>query len=331
MKVSILVFEDSTALACVVPMEMLCKANEVHAMFQGGGPPAFDVELVTPGPNPVITAHGFPVTCHRTISEVTKTDLVVIPALDWDILPHLGLAKSAIPWIQAMYAGGADLVSVCTGAFVLAEAGLLDGRTATTHWFAMDEFRARYPKVQVLPERIIVDEGRICTSGGATAVLNLMAYLVEKFCGRQTAAFCSRLFLIDPDKAGQGAYAIFSAQKDHRDETILRAQAIIEEKAGTTLTVEDVARAVSTTGRTFVRRFKSATGNTPIAYIQRVRVEAAKRALEATSEPVDAIARRVGYDDLGAFRRIFVRYVGLNPREYRLKYRRPSEAAPAGK
>jgi transcriptional regulator GlxA family with amidase domain len=304
-------------------MEILSTAGRMHAQLSGNGGREgfFRVRLVSAGANPVVSANRFPVHCHATIAQVKKTDLVIVPAMDGDVLAQLEGNKACVPWVRRMYDGGADVASICTGAFVLAEAGLLEGRRATTHWIAQDLFRSRYPGVRVIPEQIVVDNGRVCTSGGATSFLTLTVYLVEKYCGGETARYVAKVFLIDINKGPQTAYAMFSTQKNHADSGILDAQAILERPDAWTLSVAELAERVAMSRRNFIRRFKSATGNTPIEYIQRVRIEAAKHALEAGSEPVDAIAGRIGYEDAGSFRGIFKRLTGVSPTEYRKRYR----------
>ena len=204
---------------------------------------------------------------------------------------------------------------------MLAEAGLLDGKTATTHWAAQDLFRRRYPRVRILPEQIVVDHGRICTSGGATSFLTLTAYLVEKYRGPEAARAMAKIFLIDINKGPQTAYAIFSTQKNHEDRPILEAQEMIERHGSRVHSVAELAVRVNMSTRNFIRRFKTATGNTPIEYIQRVRVESAKHALESGSEPVDSVASRIGYEDVGSFRTVFKRVTGVSPTEYRKRSR----------
>ena len=202
---------------------------------------------------------------------------------------------------------------------MLAEAGLLDGRTATTHWAFQALLRQRYPRVRLAPQAILVDQGRIVTAGGATSFVNLALFLVERLLGQDVAWASSRMFLVDPNKSPQGAYAAFSTQKDHDDEPILHAQEIIEKEISNAPAIDELAHRVSLSRRTFVRRFHLATGNAPRDYIQRVRVEAAKRALER-GDLVGSVAGHVGYDDAVAFRKLFVRLAGLTPAEYRSRY-----------
>ena len=319
--VSVLVFDECTSLAPIGAMEILMTAGRMHAAGTGSKEPFFNVRLVSLGDNPVISANGFPVQCHATISSVQRTDLVIIPALDGDVLSQLTANVACVPWVRRMHDGGADVASICTGAFVLAEAGLLDGRTATTHWIAQDLFRRRYPSVRLAADQIVVDHGRICTSGGATSFLTLTVYLVEKYCGPETGHAVAKVFLIDINKGPQTAYAIFSSQKNHGDDAVRAAQDLIEADVSRAVSVSELAKRVAMSKRNFIRRFKGATGNTPLEYMQRVRIEAAKQALEKGGESVDAIAGRTGYEDPGSFRAIFKRVTGVSPMEYRKRYR----------
>jgi transcriptional regulator GlxA family with amidase domain len=302
-------------------MEILNTAGRLHAAATGASEPFFRVQLVSLGANPVITANGFPVQCHTTMASVQSTGLVIVPAFDGDVESQLAANAACVPWVRSMFEHGADVASICTGAFVLAEAGLLEGKTATTHWIAQDAFRRRYPGVRLAPDQIVVDHGRVCTSGGATSFLTLTAYLVEKYCGMETAHIVAKLFLIDINKGPQTAYAIFSSQKNHGDEAVRQAQELMEAAETGGLSVAELARRVAMSKRNFIRRFKGATGNTPLEYMQRVRIETAKHALEKGGESVDQIASRSGYEDPGSFRAIFKRVTGVSPIEYRKRYR----------
>jgi transcriptional regulator GlxA family with amidase domain len=319
--VAILAMEGCTPLAAIAPLEVLAQAGAIHAAAAGSGEPFFRARLISVSPNPVCEIRGYSVRCHAAMETVERADLVIVPAFDGDVLTQLEANRACIRWVRRMYDGGADVASICTGAFVLAEAGLLDGKSATTHWNAQELFARRYPSVAVKPEPIVVDHGRVCTSGGATSFLTLTVYLVEKYCGGETARLTAKVFLIDINKGPQTAYAIFSAQKGHSDAPILETQGMIERDPGKEWPVPELARAAAMSTRNFIRRFKAATGNTPSEYVQRVRVEAAKHALEAGREGVDEIAERAGYGDAGSFRKIFKRITGVTPTEYRKRYR----------
>lgn len=322
MRVDVLVLRGCTALPAVGVYDLLHKAGRLPAGPEAPEPaPRMDLRLVSCDDDlQARAANGLTIPCHAHLDEVWESDLVVVPAFDGDVLAQLQDNRAVVPWLVRAYERGADLASVCTGAFALAEAGLLDGRAATTHWAAQDLFRSRYPRVDLRVQEIIVDEGRLCTCGGATSFLNLVVYLVDKHLGPEAAFLAGRMFLIDPKVSPQGAYAVFHAQKGHGDGAILRAQSMIEERYRRPLTVDDLARHAVLSRRTLIRRFKRATGNTPIEYIQRVRVEAAKRSLSTGRQPLTEVAWSVGYRDPAAFRRTFVRFAGLSPSEYRRRY-----------
>jgi transcriptional regulator GlxA family with amidase domain len=271
-------------------------------------------------------AGGVRLICDKTLRTAGKCDIAIVGALDPDVVESLALNKAAVEWVRRVYEEGGDVASACTGSFVLAEAGLLDKRVATTHWAFQDQFIARYPSVRMMPAAVIVDQGRIVTAGGATAFVNLVLLLVERLLGQDVAWAASKMFLIDPNKSPQSAYAAFSTQKDHGDPPILRAQELIEAEVKKGPSVEELAKRVALSRRTFVRRFQSATGNTPRDYIHRVRIEVAKRALER-GDAVMSVAMSIGYDDAVAFRKIFVRLTGLTPADYRARY--GPRAAPA--
>jgi len=322
MDVCVLMFKGCTSLSSIGPLDILWTAGRMPG--SGGvaeAEPFFNVRLVSASTNPLMSPTGIPIHCHATMKEIRRADLVIVPAFDGDVLSQLEANGAAAPWVWAMHDGGADIASICTGAFVLAEAGLLDGKTATTHWAAQDLFRQRYPRIRVLSEQIVVDHGRVCTSGGATSFLTLVAYLVEKYRGPEAARQVAKIFLIDINKGPQTAYAIFSTQKNHTDRPILEAQEMVEHQGSRDMSVADLAGRVNMSTRNFIRRFKAATGNTPIEYIQRVRMENAKHALESGSEPVDLVANRIGYEDVGAFRSVFKRVTGVSPTEYRRRSR----------
>jgi transcriptional regulator GlxA family with amidase domain len=321
MDVCVLAFKGCTSLSSIGPLDLLWTAARMGDDEASGAAPFFNVRLISAATNPLISPNGLPIHCHAALDEVERADLVIVPAFDGDVLRQLEDNRDAVRWVAALHAQGADVASICTGAFVLAEAGLLDGTSATTHWIAQDLFRQRYPRVTMMPEQIIVDHGRICTSGGATSFLTLTAYLVEKYRGPEAARLLAKIFLIDLNKGPQTAYAIFRTQKAHGDRSILEAQEMIERQGLKDLSVVDLASRVNMSSRNFIRRFKAATGNTPIEYMQRVRIEAAKHALESGDEPVDAVASTIGYEDVGSFRAVFKRVTGVTPAEYRRRYR----------
>lgn len=321
-RVQVLALRDCTPLVPVGVADLLRKAADLAATLPGRNDlPAPQVALVAVARKPLVRcAGGLELRCSAALTDVDPGDLVVVPALDPDVLVHLDENRLAVPFLKRAFRRGADLASVCTGAFMLAEAGLLDGRSATTHWAFQELFAARYPRVRLAPQAVIVDSGRLMTSGGATSFLNLALLLTERLLGVEVARAASKMFLVDVNKAPQGAYAMFSTQKTHADEPILRAQALIEESLSEGVSVHELAQATAMSTRTFVRRFRHATGNSPREYIQRVRVEAARRELESNHDAITSVATRVGYTDPVAFRKLFVRITGLTPADYRARY-----------
>src|SRR5690606_38664382 len=219
---------------------------------------------------------------------------------------------------------GASLASLCIGAFLLAETGLLNGRKCSTHWAYISEFKERYPQVEVEDGAIITEHDNIFSSGGASSLWNLILYLVEKFADRETAVMISKYFALDMGRESQFQFAIFKGQRNHRDDDIQKVQDYIETYYAHKISVETLATLIHTGRRTFERRFKDATHNTPIEYIQRVRIEAAKKFFEASRRNVSEIMYDVGYTDTKAFRDTFKKITGLTPIEYRNKFARLS-------
>jgi transcriptional regulator GlxA family with amidase domain len=324
MHVAVLLLDNAISMPAVGAADILRKTAALHEHLTGGrSRRSLTVELVGESSRQVTGMAGLRVLAECKRDELRRADLILVPAIDdVDVVGSIERHRRTIDWLRRRYRTGADLASMCTGAFLLAETGLLAGRRATTHWAFHDLFRQRYRDVELLGQESIVDEGRLMTGGGATTFLSLVMYVVEKHLGAETARFASRMFLIDQNRPAQSAFAIFSPQKQHEDAAILRAQRLMEAKVGEALAIPDVARAVALSPRTFVRRFKAATGNTPIEYLQRTRVEAAKRRLESAARTVDEIALEVGYEDAASFRRIFTRHVGLAPLSYRKRYGR---------
>ena len=262
----------------------------------------------------------FTVKPHTHVSSITKTDLVIIPSLNHNYQKAIKGNQVLIDWIEKQYRNGAEIASICTGAFLLASSGLLDGKTCSTHWSAAENLKIMFPKVNVQTDKLITDENGIYTNGGAYSFLNLLIYLVEKYYNRQTAIFCSKVFQIDMDRTSQSPFFIFQAQKNHTDELISRAQTYIEENLGEKISFEKLALKLATSRRNFDRRFIKATGNTPVEYLQRVKVEAAKKELEKDRKSIFEIMYEVGYSDDKAFREVFKKVTGLSPLDYRNKY-----------
>jgi transcriptional regulator GlxA family with amidase domain len=262
----------------------------------------------------------FTVKPHTSISAIAKTNLIIIPSLNHNYEKAVKGNKAVIDWVEKQYRAGAEVASICTGAFILASSGLLDGKSCSTHWAAADNFRMMFPKVNLREDKLITDENGIYTNGGAYSFLNLMIYLVEKYYDRQTAIFCSKVFQIEIDRQSQSAFTIFTGQKVHGDDMVKKAQAYIESKLQEKISVEQLSSRFAVGRRNFDRRFIKATGNTPVEYSQRVKIESAKKAFESTRKTINEVMYDVGYSDVKAFREVFRKITGMSPLEYRAKY-----------
>lgn len=262
----------------------------------------------------------FVVKPHTHIGNIAKTDLVIIPSLNHNYENAIKGNQPLVEWITEQYKAGAEIASVCTGAFLLASTGLLDGKTCSTHWIVADNFRLMFPKVHLQTDKLITNENGIYTNGGAFSFLNLMIYLVEKYYDRQTAVFCSKVFQIEMDRQSQSGFVIFKGQKFHGDEMVMEAQSYIESHATDKISFEKLSAKFAVGRRHFDRRFIKATGNTPLEYLQRVKIESAKRAFESTRKTINEVMYEVGYSDIKAFREVFRKITGMSPLEYRAKY-----------
>ncbi len=259
----------------------------------------------------------------RTINEIERTDLIIVPGITGDIEKQIELNHSFVDWIKMQrIQNNVEIASLCRGAFLLAETGLLHGKSCATHWLTHDKFREMYPKVNLLPDKIISEDNGIYSSGGAYSFLNLLLHLIEKFYGRETSIWCSKVSEIEFDRIDQNQFVIFNGQKEHSDLEVVKIQDFIEKYYSEKLSVEGLAEKVAISSRNFVRRFKKATNNTPIEYIQRVRIEAAKKKLESSTLNVHQVMYASGYNDDKTFRNLFKRFTGLTPLEYRNKYNR---------
>lgn len=254
-----------------------------------------------------------------TIYEIKRPDILVIPGFDRDIATILSDTEM-ITKIRDFYNEGTDIATVCTGSFILAATGLLDNKTATTHWVYSREFANRFPKTELAVDRMLIDHDRICMSGGASSFQNLMIYLIEKYISKELAIFMAKILLIDNDRFLQSPYTIFNGQKTHGDKPVLLAQQTIEKRVSEFISIDELAEITNMSKRNFLRRFKQATGDTPFVYMQRTKIEAAKTLMEDSHNQLIEIAMQTGYDDFSSFRKTFKKHTGLNPQEYRKKY-----------
>ncbi len=300
--------------------QLLTQVNQFFLSM--GKEPVFKVELVGLAKATPVSGGAFTANTDVLFSDVKKTDLIIIPALDGEITAAIEINKDFIPWIIEQYKNGAEVASLCMGAFLLASTGLLKGKSCATHWMAANQFRAMFPDVNLVTEKIITDEQGLYSSGGAFSYLNLILYLIEKFAGRDMAILSSKVFAIEMERTNQSSFIIFQGQKDHSDDPIKKAQEFIEKNYQDKISVEQLASMFALGRRNLERRFKKATANTVAEYIQRVKIEAAKVSLETSRDNVNEVMYNVGYTDNKAFRTTFKRITGLSPIDYRNKYQR---------
>ncbi|MGE9311511.1 GlxA family transcriptional regulator [Niabella sp. CJ426] len=295
--------------------------NTVNEFLQvSGNGPLFDIKLVGARKQVQFSGNQFSVTVDQLLEETGVADLVIAPALFGDMEKAVAANTTMIKWLNWQYQEGAEIASLCVGAFLLASAGLLNGKKCSTHWGYMNAFREMFPEVILQDGSIVTEQNRIYTSGGATSYWNLLLHLVEKYTDRQTAILVSKYFAIDIDRSSQSAFAMFTAQKNHNDEEVKKAQDYIEKNIEERLTIDDIAAVVALGRRSLERRFKQATNNSVLEYIQRVKVEAAKKSFESSRKNINEVMYDVGYTDTKAFRTTFKKITGLTPIEYKNKY-----------
>lgn len=289
--------------------------------------PMFKVQLVGLTTEVRLNQGLFSIHPDILIDDVKKTDLIIIPALSGDLKATLQRNHRFIPWIVDQYHDGAEVASLCIGSFMLAATGLLDGKECSSHWASANEFRAMFPEVDLIDGRIITEEQGLYSSGGATSYWNLLLHIVEKYTDRELTIRIAKLFALEIDRKTQSPFVMFNGQKRHEDEPIKKAQEFIECNLTERISVDDLASKFAIGRRHFDRRFKKATNNTPAEYIQRVKIEAAKKWLENSHKNVNEVMYEVGYNDTKSFRTVFKKITGLSPIDYRNKYNKEAVVA----
>ncbi|TGD56703.1 GlxA family transcriptional regulator [Flavobacterium humi] len=316
--VAILVPENAVMQAIADPQYCFTAVNQFLAV--SGRKPLFNVQLVGLKDEVRLNDGKYSVRPDLLLDQADATDLIFIPALFGDMAQAVNANTGFVPWIVNQYQKGTEVASLCVGAFLLASTGLLNGKKCSTHWGFTNEFREMFPEVIVQDGSIVTEESRIYSSGGANSYWNLLLHLVEKYTDRETAILASKYFAIDIDRNSQSAFAMFKGQKEHQDEAVKKIQEHIENNIEEKMTVEELAEIAAVGRRSFERRFKLATNNSILEYIQRVKVEAAKRSFETSRKNINEVMFDVGYTDTKAFRTTFKKITGLTPIEYRNKY-----------
>ena len=313
MKITLLLTQYYRPLSVAALLDFFESVNSFY--LQERGKEFFHITLASPEKGFVIENYS-----PLPLSVDTKPNLILIPAFRSGNLPlYLKSNYMLIPWLNEQYQKKVEIASFCTGAYMLAASGLLNGKKATTHVNATDEFKKQFPEVLLVKDEVVTDDNGIYTSGGATSSFHLMLYLLEKYCGREMAIKASKFFAIEPDRKKQSHFATFTPVR-HNDKVIAQAQDQMEKLYSEIGTLDGLIKELPVSKRNFIRRFKLATGNTPLEYLQNIRVEASKSLLEDTGLSIAEVMYNVGYSDTKAFRKLFKRIVGLTPRDYRDKF-----------
>jgi len=316
--VSILSLYDATLTSIDSSYQLFTRVNDF--MRYQGKPPFYEVEIVGVSKSVEFGNGLYTIRADKTIDEVKKTDVIVIPLLCGDFVKAIAKNEGYTGWLLSRYRNGAEIVCLCVGSFYLASTGLLNNGKCAVHWAAKNDFKAMFPAVKVIDDSIITDEKGVYTCGGGYSYLNLLLYILEKHLGKDISILASKMFEIDIERKSQNPFVIFMGQKRHGDELVLESQEYIENNPGMVFSVDEVCGRFSIGRRTFERRFKKSTGNSIAEYIQRVKVEFAKKHLEAGKKTVNEIIYETGYNDIDAFRKVFRKFTDLSPIDYRRKY-----------
>ena len=324
-KISFWVGEGALFSSVAILMDAFSIANLWHRYFTGNQQDTlFHMELLTIDGAPVEAYGGLPVMPHGAVQDAPGTDcLVVSPCLP-NITPLPGNLAALAKWIGMLRRRKTPIATSCTGTFLLAEMGLLDGKTATTNWQYARMFQKRYPKVNLRPQHMMTEDDGILCTGAATAVYHLALYLIRLFGSGEIAGATSKALLVDPNRKSQIPYILSNPLKNHGDAQVLMAQQLMEENYAAIDTIDTIAKKVGISPRHFKRRFKSATGELPHKYLQRVRIDAAKMKLETTRDTIEEITWAVGYSDVSSFCRLFKQYTEIPPGTYRDKFFLPA-------
>jgi transcriptional regulator GlxA family with amidase domain len=317
-KVSILALKNANYASVLDARSVFEKVNALYQ--EQYGREYFVVQVIAEKPELVLERGLLTIRPDATIADHVDADLIIIPSLRGDLLSSNHLNRYFVDWIIKKYRQNCEIASLCTGAFMLAFTGLLKGKKCTTHWSYSHEFRFYFPDVTLVDEKMIVEHNGLYSSGGSNAYWNLLLFLVEKYVHREMAVRVAKHFVVNLDRITQTPFIVFHGLRNHQDHEMLEAQDVIESNYHAKITVESLAEQLHLTRRTFERRFKKATHCTVLEYVQKVRIEASKKALEAGRKPVDEIMTDVGYADSQTFRELFKEITGLTPVQYRDRY-----------
>ena len=319
--VTVILLDGGYASTAIGPMEVFHSAGLLWNWLKGEpNEPRFRVRTASPGGRMVKGLCNLGLKPECALEDIHRTDIVVISASAWDLQDKIIQNTSIISWLRKMHEGGAYLAAVCSGAAYVAETGLMKGREATTHWGVVEMLRERYPDVRWRPEQFVTEDARICCSGGVYASIDISLYLVEKFCGHDVAVKTAKSLLVGLPRTSQSGYAVVPVSRPHSDTRIRKTEEFLRTHFRENVGIEALAKRSAMSGRTFIRRFKAATGRLPGEYIQLMRISAAREMLEKDALPVQEVSERVGYADANFFRALFKRHTGMTPAEYRSRF-----------
>lgn len=319
-KIAILALDNCMGSSITGPYDIFTVASiEWKKSTSGTNDELFHLTLVTDDGLPVTSFTGTQILPSSSIAECRDTDIIFIPVI-YGNLDNILENKDVIDWLNRMNKAGVIICAVCAGTFLVAKTGLLDGKTATTHWSLAAEFQERFPKVQLNKEKMLVDEGDIITAGGVTAYMDLSLYIVGRFGSPELISTLSKLLLIDPARRLQTPYKEIDNTTIHQDAQILKIQQWLRDNINDSVSLKTLGDIAGLGQRTLVRRFKKATGNTPIEFLQNLRIGKARTLLETTGKSFDTITYEVGYGDVSSFRRLFKKSTGLSPSAYRKRF-----------
>ena len=320
-EISVLLLDQMFSSTAIGPMEVFRHAGSLWNMLTGTQTtPRFRVTTASADGHPVNCDGGIQIRPNIALNEVGKTDLIFVPTTGLNVDDVVKRNAPIVPWLKRRSGRGVAVASVCSGVGLVAAAGLLDGKRATTHWGLAERFREKYPRVKWMPELMVTEDSGFYCGGGVNASLDLSIYLVERFCGHEIAMQTAKALLIETPRAWQAGFAIVPLKTDHTDDAISSAQEWMHKNFAKTFLLEDPARRVGMSVRNFVRRFKHATGDSPLAYLQKLRIAAAKRMLENNHRSMQEISDAVGYQDIAFFRSLFQRHTGVSPSAYRGRF-----------
>ena len=320
-EVTILFLDGSFSSTAVGPMEVFRHAGTLWNWLTGTRQnPRFRVTAASVDGRAVCCDGPIYIKPDVALAAVRKTDLIFVPTTGPSIDDMVERNPGVVPWLRRWHKRGTAIASVCSGVGLVAATGLLDGKRATTHWGLAGRLREKYPKVNWMPELMVTEDRGFYCGGGVHAALDLSLYIVEKFCGHEIAMQTAKAMLIETPRAWQAGFGIVPLKMEHTDDSISVVQEWLHENFHKGFPLDVPARRAGMSLRNFVRRFKHATGDSPLMYLQKLRIAAAKRLLEGDHRTVQEISNAVGYEDIAFFRQLFERHTGVSPSAYRQRF-----------